>query len=115
METKNEDDQQPIAPKSPKKKNKGLNRQKAISGPSIERQGSSFDKLFEETKGSFEIIEEYENVQQPTAPKSPKKTLFSSYCKSSFHCNNFPDSVILSLFSKIIKKYGPDNVQVNCS
>ena len=87
METKNEDDQQPIAPKSPKKKNKGLNRQKAISGPSIERQGSSFDKLFEETKGSFEIIEEeYEDDQYHLIPpKSPKKILFGSYCKYLFH------------------------------
>ena len=85
MEDKNEDDQQPIAPKSPKKKNKGLNRQNSISGPSIKRQGSSFDKLFEETKGSFEIIEEeYKDDKHPIAPKSPKKTLFSSYCKSSF-------------------------------
>ena len=87
MEHKNEDDEQSIAPKSPKKKTKGLNRQNSISGPSIKRQGSSFDKLFEETKGSFEIIEEeYEDdvddqQQHLIAPKSPKKILFSSYCK----------------------------------
>ena len=88
MEDKNEDDQQSIAPKSPKKKNKGLNRQNSISGPSIKRQGSSFDKLFEETKGSFEIIEEeYKDDKHPIAPKSPKKTLFASYCKSSFSKN----------------------------
>ena len=102
VETKNEDGQQsiikeetnkkendqksvaPKSPKSPKKKNKGLNRQNSISGPSIKRQGSSFEKLFKETKGSFEVIEEeYENDKHPIAPKSPKKALFSSYCKSS--------------------------------
>ena len=72
------------------KKIKGLNRQNSISAPPspIKRQGSSFDKLFEETKGSFEIIEEeYEDdvddqqQQHLIAPKSPKKILFSSYCK----------------------------------
>ena len=93
MEDKNEDAEQSIAPKSPKKKNKGLNRQNSISGPSIKRQGSSFDKLFEETKGSFEIIEEeYEHDLQLNAPKSPKKKLFSSYCKCSYSnspCNAY--------------------------
>ena len=74
------------------KKIKGLNRQNSISAPPspIKRQGSSFDKLFEETKGSFEIIEEeYEDdvddqQQHLIAPKSPKKILFSSYCKFFF-------------------------------
>ena len=72
------------------KKIKGLNRQHSISAPPspIKRQGSSFDKLFEETKGSFEIIEEeYKDDKHPIAPKSPKKTLFASYCKSSFSKN----------------------------
>ena len=69
------------------KKIKGLNRQNSISAPPspIKRQGSSFDKLFEETKGSFEIIEEeYEDDQYHLIPpKSPKKILFGSYCKYS--------------------------------
>ena len=78
------------------KKIKGLNRQNSISAPPspIKRQGSSFDKLFEETKGSFEIIEEeYEgddDQQHPIAPKSPKKILFSSYCKFFFYDKNLP-------------------------